>query len=171
MIGFNLDLLDTNVINLTVVIGFLVSFGGDFLRTSLETRQQAILKRFMEAEENSARYEELASRAWEDLQNAEYEAKELRESAKMSQQELRRSLQVTMKEVVKGEAKKWDESQQMTLEIEETKIFKRLCRDCSSQALLVAKQNLKERLATNSQQHRFIGMNLVVLNQLHSRTN
>ena len=170
MIGFNLDPLDTNIINLTVVIGFLVSFGGDFLRTSLEKRQQAILKCFVEAEENSTRYEELASQAWEDLQNAECEAKELRESAEVSQQELRRSLQVKMGEIVKGETKKWDESQKMTLDIEETKILKRLCRDCSSQALLMAKQNLKERLATDSQQHRFIGMNLVVLNQLHPRT-
>jgi F-type H+-transporting ATPase subunit b len=170
MIGLNLDLFDTNIINLTVVIGCLVSFGGDFLRTSLETRQQAIWKRFMEAEKNATRYEELASLAWKDLQDAENEANKLREVAKMNQQELRQTLQTAMIGIIAGEAKKWDESQKMTLEIEETKIFKRLCRDCSSQALLMAKKNLKERLATNSQQHRFIGMNLVILNQLHPQT-
>ena len=54
MIGLNLDLFETNVINLAVVIGFLVSFGGDFLRTSLETRRQTILRSFKEAQENAA---------------------------------------------------------------------------------------------------------------------
>lgn len=166
MISLNFDLFETNVINLTVVIGFLISVGGDFLRTSLEARRQVILKRFMEAEANSAQYEELASLAWEDLQSAEKEAEKLCEDRRINQQELRQSLQLTMEKVVKGEAQKWDESQKMTLEIEETKIFKRLCRDCSSQALLIAKQSLKEKLLTNPQQHRLIGTSIVILNQL-----
>ncbi len=41
--GFNFNILETNLINLSVVIGIVVSFGGNALRSLLDNRKQTIL--------------------------------------------------------------------------------------------------------------------------------
>ena len=48
--GFNGNILETNIINLAVVIGIVVSFGGDALRSLLENRKQTILSSLQEAD-------------------------------------------------------------------------------------------------------------------------
>jgi len=48
--GINTNILETNVINLAVVIGVLVYFGGDILTSSLESRNGRILKSLRDAE-------------------------------------------------------------------------------------------------------------------------
>ena len=44
--GFNTNILDTNIINLSVVIFIVVSFVGDALKALLENRKNAILNNF-----------------------------------------------------------------------------------------------------------------------------
>jgi F-type H+-transporting ATPase subunit b len=60
--GINTNILETNIINLSVVIGVVVSFGGDALRSLLENRKQAILNSIKEADDRAneakARYEQ-----------------------------------------------------------------------------------------------------------------
>jgi len=51
--GFNGNILETNIINLAVVIGIVVSFGGDALRSLLENRRQTILNNLQEAEQRA----------------------------------------------------------------------------------------------------------------------
>jgi F-type H+-transporting ATPase subunit b len=52
-IGFNGNILETNIINLAVVVGIVVSFGGDALRSLLESRRQAILSTLQQAEQKA----------------------------------------------------------------------------------------------------------------------
>jgi len=54
-IGINTDILDTNIINLTVVIGVLVYVGGDVLSSLLTNRKEMILKTLQDADD---RYKE-----------------------------------------------------------------------------------------------------------------
>ena len=42
--GINTNILETNIINLTVVIGVLIYVGGDVLNSLLKTRKENILK-------------------------------------------------------------------------------------------------------------------------------
>ena len=49
--GINTNLLETNVLNLAVVIGVLVVFGGDVLTSILKNRQELIVKSLNDAEE------------------------------------------------------------------------------------------------------------------------
>ena len=49
--GINTNLLETNVLNLAVVIGVLFVFGGDVLTSILKNRQELIVKSLNDAEE------------------------------------------------------------------------------------------------------------------------
>ena len=49
--GINTNILETNIINLTVVIGVLIYVGGDVLNSLLKTRKENILKSLTDAEQ------------------------------------------------------------------------------------------------------------------------
>ena len=48
--GINTNLLETNVINLAVVVGVLIYFGGDVLTSLLTNRKETIMKSITDAE-------------------------------------------------------------------------------------------------------------------------
>ena len=54
--GINTNILETNIINLTVVIGVLIYVGGDVLNSLLKTRKENILKSLTDAEQ---KYQEI----------------------------------------------------------------------------------------------------------------
>lgn len=51
--GFNGNILETNIVNLSVVIGIVVSFGGDALRSLLENRRQTVLATLEQANQRA----------------------------------------------------------------------------------------------------------------------
>jgi len=51
--GFNGNILETNIINLAVVIGIVVTFVGDALRSLLENRRQSIVNALQQAEQRA----------------------------------------------------------------------------------------------------------------------
>jgi F-type H+-transporting ATPase subunit b len=81
-VHFNGNILETNVINLSVVIGIVISFGGDALRSLLETRRQAILSTLQQAEQKANDAKERLAEAKAQLEMAQSKAKELKEQGK-----------------------------------------------------------------------------------------
>ena len=75
--GFNGNILETNIINLSVVIGVVVSFGGDALRSLLDTRKETILKNFEEAKQRSEEAREKLALAAQEVENAKIKANEI----------------------------------------------------------------------------------------------
>ena len=75
--GFNGNILETNIINLSVVVGVLVSLGGDALRSLLDTRRETILKNFDEAKQRSAEAREKLQEAMEEVSAAKQKAEEI----------------------------------------------------------------------------------------------
>jgi len=76
--GINTNLLETNVLNLAVVIGVLVVFGGDVLTSILKNRQELIVKSLNDAEE---RFQEATAKleaAKAQLEVAKTKAEEIR---------------------------------------------------------------------------------------------
>jgi len=51
--ALNTNILDTNIINLVVVLGVLFTVGGDALKATLANRKEAILSTMQEAEERA----------------------------------------------------------------------------------------------------------------------
>ena len=68
--GFNGNILETNIINLSVVVGVVVSFGGDALRSLLDTRKETILKNFEEVKQRSEEAREKLALATKEVENA-----------------------------------------------------------------------------------------------------
>ena len=56
--GFNFNILETNLINLSVVLGIVISFGGNALRSLLDNRKQTILNNLEEADKKAAEAQE-----------------------------------------------------------------------------------------------------------------
>jgi len=77
--GFNDNILETNVINLAVVVGVVVFFVGKNLTSILETRQQTILNNLKEADQRAIEAREKFNKAKEQLELAEQKAKQIRE--------------------------------------------------------------------------------------------
>ena len=69
--GLNGNILETNIINLSVVIAIVVSFGGDALRSLLENRRQSILTTLEQADRRAKEAEERLQEAKSRLQLAQ----------------------------------------------------------------------------------------------------
>nr|YP_009571587.1 ATP synthase CF0 subunit I [Mollugo verticillata]QBC68292.1 ATP synthase CF0 subunit I [Mollugo verticillata] len=76
--GFNTDILATNLINLTVVIGVLIFFGKGVLSDLLDNRKQRILNTIRNSEELRGKAIEQLEKARARLSNVEKEADQFR---------------------------------------------------------------------------------------------
>nr|YP_009141073.1 ATP synthase CF0 subunit I [Sartidia perrieri]YP_009141156.1 ATP synthase CF0 subunit I [Sartidia dewinteri]AIL31666.1 ATP synthase CF0 subunit I [Sartidia perrieri]AIL31749.1 ATP synthase CF0 subunit I [Sartidia dewinteri] len=76
--GFNTDILATNLINLTVVVGVLIFFGKGVLKDLLDNRKQRILSTIRNSEELRRGTLEQLEKARIRLQKVELEADEYR---------------------------------------------------------------------------------------------
>jgi F-type H+-transporting ATPase subunit b len=77
--GINTNILETNIINLAVVIGIVVSFVGNNLTALLEDRKKTILANLEEANERAMEAEQKLSTAKVQLDNAKKKAEEIRQ--------------------------------------------------------------------------------------------
>lgn len=87
--GLNLDLFETNIINLAIVIAGLVWFLRGFLGGILERRRTAILSDLQDAESRLATAGESLTRAQKDLSDAQARAAKIRDDAKQRAESIR----------------------------------------------------------------------------------
>ena len=76
--GLNLNILDTNLINLVIVIGVLIWFLKGFLGGMLERRREAILADLRDAEERLKAANAAVAQAQQDLAAAQQKAQQIR---------------------------------------------------------------------------------------------
>jgi F-type H+-transporting ATPase subunit b len=79
--GINTNILETNVLNLAVVIGVVVTVVGDALKALLETRRQTILATLQEAEQKAAEAQARLDQARTALEAARSKASQIRAQA------------------------------------------------------------------------------------------
>ncbi len=77
--GFNFNIFETNLINLSVVIGIVVSFGGNALRSILDNRKQIILNNLEEADKKAQEAQDKLNKTKTQLELARKKAAEIRE--------------------------------------------------------------------------------------------
>ena len=77
--GFNTNILETNIINLAVVIAVVISFVGDALRSLLENRKQTVLNNLQEADQRAIEAQEKLNQAQAQLELAKKKAIEILE--------------------------------------------------------------------------------------------
>lgn len=79
--GLNLDILETNIINLAILVGVLVVFGRKYLTDILNTRRQNIEIEIQEAEQRAKDASAALVEAQKNLAQAQAEAERIRQAA------------------------------------------------------------------------------------------
>ena len=80
-IGFNTDIFDTNLINLSLVVGVVVTLGGDTLTSALDERRRSILSSLEDANNKFNEAQNLLKSAQTKLEEAKMEALSIEKAA------------------------------------------------------------------------------------------
>ena len=118
--GINTNIFETNIINLAVVIGVVVSFVGSNLTALLEDRKKTIVNNLQEANQRAIDAQEKLSQARAQLELAKKKAQEIREEG------ISRATQEIQTVVSQHEIRlaKLDEFKEETLSFYQQKAFK-----------------------------------------------
>ena len=142
--GFNGNILETNVINLAVVIGIVVSFGGDALRSLLKNRKQTILNSLQEADQRAKEAQEKLSKAKSQLELAQKKGTEIRQQGSATaEEEKKQCIRQTQEDT-----QRLEEVKQETLQMQQQKTISQVSQQVVALALNKVRDKLKTRLDT-----------------------
>nr|QWW92343.1 ATP synthase CF0 subunit I [Ptychanthus striatus] len=161
--GLNTNLLETNLINLGVVLGLLVYFGKGSLSNLLKNRKLTILNTIRDAEE---RYKDAAyklNQAKNRLQQAKTKADDIRISG-LSQMDREKKELIDSAD---GDSKRLEDSKNATIRFEKQRAIEQVRQQVSRLALERALETLKNRL-NNELQLRMIDHNIGLLRAMES---
>jgi len=86
--GINTDILDTNVVNLALLIGLLVYAGRDFLGSALDERQKEIIKGIQDAEKRLTEAESRYNEANKQLEQAQVIIKQIKQETELAKKNI-----------------------------------------------------------------------------------
>ena len=90
--GFNFDILETNLINLAIVIGVLIYFGSKFLGNTLASRRASIEEAIKDAERRQREATAALAEQQQNLAQAQFKSKEIVETAKQNAAKVKEDL-------------------------------------------------------------------------------
>jgi len=101
--GFNTDVFETNVLNLAVVLGVVVTVVGDALSSLLEKRRQTILTTLQEVEQKSKAAQQQLIDARKAVETARLYAQEIRtratQDAEQESSKIRKQLKIELQRI------------------------------------------------------------------------
>lgn len=137
--GFNGDVLSTNIINLAVVLGIVISFGGDALRSLLENRRQTIQTNLEQADKKAQEAEERLAKVKNRLERSQQAAKDILDQGRVTaDQEKKRSLEQTRNDIARLE-----QTKEETIQLQQQKAISQV----SKQVVGLAFQQVKSKLS------------------------
>lgn len=141
-VGFNGNILETNIVNLSVVIGIVVSFGGDALRSLLENRRQTVIATLEQANQRAQEAKQRLEEAISQLEFAQNRAADIRQQGKSAaEKETASLLAQTEEDVLRLEGAK-DE----TLALQQQKAIAQVSQKVVQLALSRVRDKLANRL-------------------------
>lgn len=147
--GLNLDILETNLINLAIVIGVLVYFGRNLLGNTLGERRSKIEEAIREAEQQQKEAAAALADAQQKLAQAQAEAEKIRAAAEESAQAARTALL----ESAAKDIERMRETAVQDLNNERAKAIAQLRQQVVAMAMQRVEPQLKDRLDDSAQQH------------------
>ena len=145
--GFNGNILETNILNLGVVLGIVVSLGGDTLRTTLEARKQTIFNNLQDAEKRAQDAKERLAEAKSQLEKAQKRAIEIREQGAITaNKEKEESTFRKNEEIIRLKEKKEE-----TLRVEEQKAVSQVYNEVVTRVITKSKTKIASKLNSKSQ--------------------
>ncbi len=149
--GLNLDLFETNIINLAVVIFGLYKFLPGFLGKILDRRRQAILLDLQEAEERLSNASVALDKAKAELASAQQKADQIRNDCKSRAESIRlESEKRTVEEMARIK-----QGAASDLNAEAARVTTQLRREAASLAIEKALNALPGKLDSNAQEKFF----------------
>ena len=155
--GFNTNILETNVLNLAVVLAVVITYVGDALRGLLANRKQTILNNFREADQRASEAQDRLNQARLQLEKAKTKAQEISQQALFTvDQEKKQIISQTQEDI-----KRLSLLQQQTLKFEQQKAQNELAQKLVRLALHQVREKLNQRL--NSSIHTAVNHFQIVL--------
>jgi len=159
--GFNFDIIETNILNLAVVIGVVFYLGGDVLNSLLNDRKQKILGTLKSANDRFLEAEQKLAEAKQKIEIAKTKAIEIRQQGKATAIQTTSTLFLRTEE----EIQRLDESKKATLRFEEEKAIGLVRQQVVSLSIERAFSILKTKI-DNSLQRRLIDTGVTQLGKL-----
>jgi F-type H+-transporting ATPase subunit b len=159
--GLNFDIIETNILNLGVVIAVVVYLGSDVLTSLLNERKEKILSTLKNANERFVEAEQKLAEAKQKVQIAQGKAVEIREQGNLTAAQTTKNLAERTEE----EMKRLEESKQATLRFEEEKALGQVRQQVVSLSIERAFNLLRTKIDA-SVQRRLIDANINLLGKL-----
>jgi F-type H+-transporting ATPase subunit b len=140
--GLNINLFETNVLNLFVVLGVVVTVVGDAFRDFLEQRRKIILSTLQEASKKARGARQRLDDARRVVEIARFRAKEIRIQAVQVAEEESFAIQ----ERVRNDLQRLQERGQQTIKLERQKVVQSITQQVAGLALMTAESTLSVAL-------------------------
>ena len=159
--GLNFDIIETNILNLGVVIGVVIYLGGDVLTSLLNDRKQKILGTLKSADERFLEAQQKLEEAKQKVQIAKTKAIEIREQGNKTAIQAAK----TLFERTEDEIRRLEEGKQASLRFEEEKAMSQVKQQVVSLSIERAFNQLRTKMDA-SIQRRLIDSNIQLLGKL-----
>ena len=146
--GLNLDIFETNIINLSILIGVLFYFGKGLLTKILTERKATIATEIQAAEKSAKESARALSEAQQKLTQAQAEAQRIRQTAE-------ENAQIAKEAILAQAAKDVEQMKQMAandLSTETERAIADLRRQVVAKALQKVESELRQRVDSNVEQ-------------------
>ena len=159
--GLNFDIIETNILNLGVVIAVVIYLGGDVLTSLLNDRKQKILGTLKSADERFLEAQQKLEEAKQKVSAAQKKALEIREQGNKTALQTAKTLFSRTEE----EIRRLEEGKQASLRFEEEKALSQVKQQVVTLSLEKAFENLKTKM-DSSTQRKLIETNISSLGKL-----
>lgn len=146
--GINTDLFETNVLNLSVVVGTLIYYGKIALGDLIKNRKETVVKNLKELENKVKESEEILALAKANLETAKIKSEQIRQQGTNLSIQTSKSILYAIEEDIK----RLRNVNLSTIKMEEKKSLSEVCQKLSSFAFKKAGEIINKRL--NSKFHR-----------------
>ncbi len=157
-LGLNFDILETNLINLIIIIGVLIYFGGKFLGKTLSTRRDAIAAAITEAEQRKQEAVKALAEQQQKLAQAQAEAKQILVEAETMAQRSRQEILAQ----AQADVERLRATAAQDLSSQETRVMRELQQRVAALAIARTESELPQRL-NDEVQRRLVDASITML--------
>nr|YP_010338714.1 ATP synthase CFO B subunit subunit I [Glaucosphaera vacuolata]UNJ18664.1 ATP synthase CFO B subunit subunit I [Glaucosphaera vacuolata] len=148
--GFNFDIVETNIVNLSILVGIVFYFGKQFLLNTLGQRQQKVLLAIQEAEQQLTESNLRIVESEKKLEQAHLVIKQIISNAENTAQKIKESILSQGKE----EINRFTSAKQTSIENAEIQMRKQIQKKITTLAIDRVTLNLKNKI--NAEMHKSI---------------
>jgi F-type H+-transporting ATPase subunit b len=157
--GFNTNLIETNVLNLRVVLSLVVSQVGEVLKNRLDDRRKIILSILQEADKKKEQLRQQLEEARKAIKEAQLMAKDIRDQSLQAVEKEN----YTAEQKLKEDLKRFQENSQQIIKLERQRTLQVVTQYIADLALKEAEDRLLKTLESRGQ----VSTKQKELNEIH----